>query len=276
MTASSKARPKTAADHVRELVRPFTTVELVPNRVPVPTTSPGLYPAWIPWPGTRVHHVQHLPLLSQVEQTVTGSTMGGGTFSAAYGSKPAGRIETLAFLERLERQSAELAVELGLPRLPLRARLARIGSVLPERPHRLVKAWWVTARVLTQHDGPPFSPDVPCGHLECSRRGTMRVRPTDRLAVCVECHTVWTDEGDESMSFARLTLWIRWASEHLKGLRHWVPATVTNSGYGEELGYQVECTECVDERLYLAQLEAERLRAARPRRRSLVDSVVGA
>lgn len=288
-------RPKmVAADHIRELTRGFTTVELVPNeiRLPIPTTTRRRGAGWLilPAPGTRVHHVTNLPLLDQLEATVTGSTIATeGAYGVAYGSKPAGRLDVLALLERIQRQSHDLACELGIEtvdrtrtkgrHVPLRARLQAISGRIGDQPHPLVRSWWATARILTQHDGPPYAPRIPCPVETCERVGSLRVRLSERLAFCVECHTVWADDNDDpSVSFGRLAVWSTWATEHLEGDRHWVPSTGagsyddlgygTNLGYDRPLGYVVVCGECEAERAGMRARKRARIAAARAAKRA--------
>lgn len=273
----------TAADHIRELTQGFTTAAHAPNWAPTPTTNPGPYHqdtrnGWVLLPGTRIHTVRNPGLLDQLRQTVTGTTMtADGTYTAAYGSKPAGRLDVLAFLHRIDHQSRQLAIDLGFEtpdrtrtpgtHLPLTERLHRIAGALPDKPHPTVRSWWATARVLTQHDGPPFSPRVPCPIETCETHGGLRVRVEERLAICVECHHVWADDNPHhEATFGRLAVWIRWASEHLSGLRHWVPATHDNSGYDQAFGYQIECPECAPERRAIATRRAAALTKARRNR----------
>lgn len=246
----------TPADHIRELTQTFTTAEHV--------RQPVLDPDGRWRTHDRIHHVTHQALLDQIADTVTGSTTAGEIFRAAYGSKPAGRIDCLAYLERLDRQSRDLALEHGLPLLPLRPRLTALAGVLGDRPHHVVKGWWATARVLSHHDGPPHAPDVPCPEETCERWGTIRARLDERIAVCVECHHVWSDEDG---TFGRLAIWAQWAAEHLRGPRHW-RSEDDQTGY-PGLGYRVECVECHPERLAMAVREADRLRAVRVRRATL-------
>jgi hypothetical protein len=201
---------------------------------------------------SRLHQVTHLPLLEQIEHTLTRPGFDGAP--GAYASKPAGRIDCLAFLERIQAQSLRLATELGIPLMPLRARLARLSGAIGGTEDHQVRSWWATARVLTQHDGPPFSPDVPCPNEDCERWGSIRVRLDPKIAVCVECHTVWCDADG---TYGRLAVWAGWAAEHLRGPRHWVPA------YDPALGYRVECEECQPVRVGMAVREGERLRAVR-------------
>jgi len=242
-----------AADHIRQLTQGHTTTEHI--RRPKQGTD-GRYRT-----ETYLHTVTHPALLDQLDQTVTGATGGGETIRTAYGSKPAGRIDVLAFLERIDKQSKTIATQHGIPNLPLRRRLQAIGGILGDATDRTVRSWWSTARILTTHDTPPFAPDVPCPIETCERRGTLRVRIEEQAGVCVECHTVW-DETD----FGRLRLWVEWSAEHLRGPQHWVNSEDTH-GYDEQLGYVVECQSCVPWRAGMAERETARLSQAPTRTR---------
>lgn len=179
-------------DYVSDLLYPFTTSE--------------------PYPDRRGRHtVRHPALLDQLNNTLTGSTTAGDPVRSQPGARPAGRMDVLAFLERLDKQSAVLAAELGLSQhMPLRSRLSALSGKLGLVEHTLVRSWWTTARVLTSFDSPAFSPDVPCP--DCGRRGALRVRiherEDERAAVCIECHHVW-----DGPHFGMLAMWIRHASD---------------------------------------------------------------
>lgn len=183
------------SDYIRQLTESFWTRERVPDRPPYIT--------------------EHAALLDQLANTLTGSTTGNDTVRGTAGARPAGRIDVLAFLERIQRESLDFAEDYGIPLLPLRPRLRRIGAVLGLQPDPIVRGWWVTARVLTSFDAAAYTPNVPCPNEDCERRGSLRVKvgeaEHERLAVCVECHTCW--DGPYFGVFAR---WVRWASEHLR------------------------------------------------------------
>jgi hypothetical protein len=186
-----------AADYVNDLIATFSTSEKAPG-----------------WKHPYVK--RHPALLDQLENTLTGSTTGGETIRTPAGSRPAGRIDVLAFLERIQAESAELATGYGIPLLPLRARLSRLAGAMGLDDPAPVRAWWVTARVLTSFDSPAFAPNVPCPNEECERRGSLRVRleedVTRCMAVCVECHRTWDGEY-----FGVFAAWIRWSYDHLVG-----------------------------------------------------------
>ena len=242
------------ADMIRELIDSHVCHEqgpyLHPIRVPVPNVgnpANGWTRIVIPVNG---HHVKHPALLDQLEATVTGRTLadephGGGIPQ----SKPAGRIDVLAYLQRLDRESRELAQELDVPALPLRDRLVKIGAKLTTHRNARVHSWWVTARVLTQHDTRPYSPTVPCPNEECEQIGTIRVRLDQRIASCTECHDSWDDSEGRFQSLAN---WCAWAAEHLKGPRHWST---------DADGYPIECVTCLATRQEMAKRKAERIAA---------------
>lgn len=244
------------ADMIRELIHSYTTHEqgnyLHPIRVPIPNVgnpSNGWTRIVIPVNG---HHINHPPLLDQLEATVTGRTLaddphgGGGPQS-----KPAGRIDVLAFLHRIDTSSTKLAEELGTPtRTPLRDRLSKIGAALGTDTNTTVRGWWITARVLTQHDTPPYSPAVPCPNEDCEKLGTIRVRLDQRIASCTDCHDVWTHTDGRYQALAN---WCAWAAEHLNGPRHWTTDTD---------GYPVECTACLATRQEMAKRLTDRINAA--------------
>jgi hypothetical protein len=183
------------SDYIRQLVDGFWTRERPEG-----------------WDRPFIAH--HAALLDQLENTLTGSTTGNDTVRTTAGSRPAGRVDVLAFLERIQSESLRLADELEVDTLPLRPRLRRIAGKLGLQPEPVVRGWWVTARVLTSFDAPAFIPNVPCPNELCERRGTLRVKVAQRteecMGVCVECHQVW--DGPYFGVFAQ---WIRWASDHL-------------------------------------------------------------
>jgi hypothetical protein len=188
-----------AADYINQLLHPFTTTEKVP---------------------LGVYRVKHPALLDQIEWTVTTATTSGQVFHSAFGSKPAGRLDALVFLGRLEKQSVEIASRYGIKNMPLRARLGEISGKLGASPDPVVERWWATARILTQHDTPPVALNVICPNEACDTRGSLRVRldSEEDMAVCTHCGQVWTERTQET--FNRLVVWVRWASVHLVGPYH--------------------------------------------------------
>ena len=231
-----------AADHINQLLYPFTTTELamlpVARRAPVPSLTHKT--VWVSVPPKKwklgSYTVKHMGLLDQIENTVTGSQTGGEVFHAAYGSKPAGRIDCLSFLARIDDQSLVLAARHHIELCPLRPRLGQLSAELGLKTDKTVTGWWVSARVLTQHDNPPLAPNAPCPNEECDQRGSLRVRFDPNVALCTHCGSTWSDDTDDPVeSFGRLAVWVRWASEHLAGP-------------------EIHCQECREER----QLRAER------------------
>jgi hypothetical protein len=182
------------SDYVRQLVDGFWTRERIP--------------------GFKPYVAQHASLLDQLENTLTGSTTGTDPVRGPSGSRPAGRIDVLAFLERIQQQSVELATELksASAAAPCAASPYRRRARAHSRP---ASPWMVgNGSGADQLRLPAFTPNVPCPNEKCERRGTLRVKvgdaPEQRMAVCTECHWVW--DGPYFGVFAE---WVRWASEHL-------------------------------------------------------------
>jgi hypothetical protein len=232
------AKELTAEEAIAQLIYPFRTSEAL--------SVPGMQ-----------HVVWHPSLLDQIEKTVTRSTMTGQVFHAAYASKPAGRIDSIAFLDRIQKQSLEKAAEFGIQLIPLRERLALLSRGLGARIDPVVTGWWISARVLTQHDEAAMALNVPCPRETCDTWGALRVRFNPHLAFCVNCHATWAEHSQEpEQQFGRLAVWVQWASEHLPGPEHKVKG--------------ITCQECAGER----QSRAERLsaRASNRGRNSVASS----
>jgi hypothetical protein len=232
--------PHLAADHIRDLIRGYTTTDRIDRFVPIPNV--GDTPTWT---RTRVlHTVTHQPLLDQLEEAVQQAKDSGDYAGGAAKSKPAARLDAIATLQRIDKQSKAVARELGLDPAPLRARLSAISGKIGSNPHPTVRKWWVAARCATGWETAPYSPDVPCPNIECERWSSVRIRLDQYLAHCVECGETW----DES-NFTQLGDYVRWASEHLRGPRHWK--------YDAD-GFPVECVECLVERQVMAERKAAR------------------
>lgn len=221
----------TALDQIEHLTIGFTTSEVVPSSAVPPSER-------VAGASTVRHIVHHPSLLDQIENTTTTSTTAGEMVRTHPRSKPAGRLECIAFVQRLDVQAASLAREVGVdPDLPLRARLRAIGGVLGRTTHRSVTGWWTAARILTQHEGRPLAPRAPCPVETCDQMGSLRVRFDPKSGLCVACGTVWSDDlGDPVHSFGRLAVWVRWSAEHLLG-----PVHLDDEGN--------TCQECIVDRL---------------------------
>lgn len=225
--------PLLAADHIRHLIRG----EVITNRVDRFTHDPNRK-RWGGWTKTSaIHVVTHAPLLDQLEAAIQHGR-GTDTPSGIHQSKPCGRLDALQTLQRIDKQSAAYAATLGVPPQPLRARLSAISGKIGATQDAKVRAWWVSARCITGWEEPAYQPHVPCPNLDCERWDTLRIRIHDAIGTCIECGTTW--HGDQ---FPTLGDYIRWASEHLTGPRHW--------RYDDE-GYPVECVDCLMERQAMA------------------------
>jgi Zn ribbon nucleic-acid-binding protein len=242
-----------AADHVRELVQPYTTFEAETTqagvRVPVPTTNRRDLPAWIVVPRGTGLSVTHPSLLTQLRRATAGAT-GLSDSDAAAGtakSKPAAHLEALDVLRRIDAQSHEYAVELDIeqprrtrtvvPSLALEDRLLAISGKVGSEPDRRVRSWWASARLVTHWDSPPLRPHgAPCP--SCWETDTLRIRLDDELAVCTGCGDTWDRTGHpDHGSLDMLGQHVRWCTEHdVTKPRHWMLDANT------ELA---ECTECL-------------------------------
>jgi hypothetical protein len=245
-----------SADHINQLLYPFSTTERA--MLPIPAKK-GRPPTgrFLAGPYT----VRHPALLDQIENTVTGSTTAGQTFHAAYGSKPAGRLDCLQYMARIDKQSLQLAGRYHIALCPLRPRLGQIAGRVGLATNSTVTGWWVSARVLTQHDGPPVSPNVPCPVEDCDVRGSLRVRFDPNVAMCTHCGMTWSDGATDPVeSFGRLVVWVRWAADHLAGPEHVVQ--------GEQ------CDECAVERTLRAERTVIRMALLRTGRVGVGHGVV--
>lgn len=241
--------PMLAADHIRELTRTHPTRDKIDRYVPIPNTAAT--GAW-----TRIREtvtVYHDPLLDQLEQATTNTSGGGAYGGGSAASKPAARLDAIAVLQRIDRGSATLATTLGIPAAPMRRRLGLIAGKVGSTLDPAVAAWWVAARCATGWETPAYAPDVPCPNMDCERWSTLRIRLTDGIGHCIECGATW--QADQ---FSVLGDYIRWASEHLRGARHWK--------YDAE-GYPIECVECLGEREAMAVRKCDRSKAPNHGRR---------
>lgn len=251
--------PMHAADHIRELIRPYATTETVTQ----PTEG-----ADGRWRTTRrLHTVHHPSLLDQLEQAITGASglsdedAGKATFT----SKPAARVEALDVLAMIDRESLDLAVELDLeqeprtvtvvPHMALTPRLLAISGKVGDREHPVVARWWTSARITTQWESRPFHPKgAPCP--QCWEATGLRVVLSDELARCTECRHTWDGPG-----FRVLAQHVKWCTDHeVTKPRHWLV---------DDDGHPVECVECLPFRDAYAEWRVTRAKdkAAQEQRR---------
>ena len=217
--------PMLAADHIRELVRPYATHTIIPSEDDEPA---------------RVHTVHHPSLLNQLRNATSGATNLSDS-DAARGiatSKPACHLEALDVLARIDKQSRRLAddVEAG-DHHNLEERLLAISGQIGAGIDQRVRSWWASARLTTHHDAPPIRPyGVPCP--ECWETDSLRIRLDDEVAACNDCGAVWDRTGDaDHGSLDILGQHVSWCTEHeITKARHW---TV------DEAGFPIECTKCL-------------------------------
>lgn len=233
--------PMLAADHIRELVQPYTTTDTV--RQPQQGDDGR-------WRTTRrLHTVNHPALLDQLAAAAgdSSSLSDDDASRSAFKSKPAAHLEALDILGRIDARSHELAVDLGIeqPRrtrtvvagLSLRDRLLAISGKIGDQPHPAVKSWWAMARVATHWDAPPLRPHAtPCP--ACWATDSLRIRLDEYLASCTACGTLWDQSGDPRHgSLQVLAAHVKWCAEHEVGRpRHW---------RHDDTGELIECTGCL-------------------------------
>lgn len=233
--------PMLAADHIRELTRAYTTTETV--------TQPTAGPDGIWRPTRRLHTVHHPSLLAQLAAAAGDSSNLSDDDSgrSSFASKPAAHLEALDVLGRIDTDSRELAIDLGIeepprtktvvPTKPLNDRLLAISAKVGDQTHPRVKGWWAMARVATHWDAPPLRPHgVPCP--ECWATDSLRIRLDEYLASCTSCGTVWDQTGDPAHgSLQVLAAHVKWCAEHdVSKPRHWLH---------DPTGELVECTQCL-------------------------------
>lgn len=234
----------TAADMIRELIRPYVTRHAgtfgLRTRVPVPRTDGPKY-AWTTAVLPATHHTANHPaLLDQLEQAagIRSAVSDDDAGASAFGSKPPTHLEALRLIDRIDRQSRQMEHRLGIAHVPgVRPRLSRIGGLLGIEPDPTVRSWWASARILTHWDTPAYRPQgAPCP--QCWETNSIRIRFDDELAVCSECGTVWDREGGtENGSLDLLGQHVAWCTDHdVTKPRHWLY---------DDHGYPVECVECL-------------------------------
>lgn len=220
--------PMLAADHIRELTRPYLTSESVTQPVEGDDGK---------WRTTRrLHTVHHQSLLNQLHAAITGasSLSDEDAGRSTFGSKPAARLEALAVIGMIETESQELADTLEIPRKrgTLTDRLLAISGKVGDREHPAPKRWWTAARITTQWESRPFHPKgAPCP--QCWETSSLRVVLSEELARCTECGFSWDDNA-----FRVLAQHVKWCTDHeVTKPRHWL--------IDEHTTELVECTECL-------------------------------
>lgn len=235
----------TISDLIGQLIRPRKHTTTLP-------TSDGT---------TNTHTSHHPPLLDELESNTTTAKVGVERYHSAPKSKPAGRLDAVALLHRIDKEADQIATVISSRRIgTLRDRLSSISGTIADQDHitnkwahQLITGWVIAAKVITGWDTVPFTPDVPCPNVECERRGTIRIRVEDQVALCIECATHWTPDD-----ILQLGQYVAWASEHLRGAKHWIT---------DDDGYPTECVDCLATREQMAErANARRSEAAQPRR----------
>lgn len=163
------------------------------------------------------HTTQVPPLLVQLRYAdwTKGNTRGG----SGYESRPAASIESLTVLSMIDLQASRWIRDLGEddPVATISC-VSLLGGLLPSttrcrRHHPLVdreqrkvtcctwhaiehdvRRWWTQARIVTNWDLPAWRPDNTCPN--CAVRRSLRIRLSERIGLCVECHETWSPSSD--------------------------------------------------------------------------------
>lgn len=151
---------------------------------------------------SRRHHTSSPSLLTQLwaNDTPNAAEAGGGA-RPGYGSKPAAGLESLDAAQRIDVEASAWVRRLGQDDqggtvacvLRLNGLAASVDHDTRKAILRDVRRWWTQARIVTGWDSPAWTPDNTCPI--CSERGTLRVRLSDRIAMCTsqECRTTWDE-----------------------------------------------------------------------------------
>lgn len=198
MTTTSN-RPDTL-DMLAQLTRPHQHAEAYTHEANGTTYTTR-------WPVTAP------PLVDQLQHA--SPLTGGDVTGTGYGSRPAGNLEALDTLIRIDLEAARWVRDLGdddpgTTRGCLQ-HLAGLYAGLPIPTHKMqrepgqpptcctrhhidydVRRWWSQARIVSGWDTPAWKPDNTCPL--CGHRGTLRIRTTDMAALCTQCHETWDSD----------------------------------------------------------------------------------
>lgn len=163
--------------------------------------------------GTRYtgHHRVTVPALIDQLAHATPMTSDGDRGGSGYVSRPTASLEALDTLIRIDLAAARWVRDLGEDdpgdQIESRTGQSVTGSgtkacirllnglaASAEKPARDaitadVRRWWTWARIASGWDTPPWKPDNTCP--ACERRGTLRIRFSDKAGYCVECRATW-------------------------------------------------------------------------------------
>jgi hypothetical protein len=182
---------------IRELCHPSTHTE----RIQQPHTNTDGSITW----HTTTHQTTSPPLLDQLLATHTANGQQGGS-ATGFASQPPANVGAIDAAIRIDIAAARWVRDLGeddpgntkqvvLKLSGLLPSVVRCGKK-PEPEcctwHLIetdIRHWWTTARCVTGWDEAPWKPDNTCPL--CTERRSLRIRLTDHLATCTECHASW-------------------------------------------------------------------------------------
>jgi hypothetical protein len=186
-TAPSHSRADEAGDELRTMLRDLARSHR--HREPFTRTDDG----GTSWAG---HHTTFVPpLLVQALDTLTRIDLGAARWVRDMGEDDPG-------------STIGCVVRLGAL-LPSAKRCHRQRAVLEDITRRVtcctwhaveadVRRWWTQARIVAGWDSPPWRPDNTCP--VCGVRRALRVRLSDRVGFCTECHETWAPQDYQSLA----------------------------------------------------------------------------
>lgn len=147
------------------------------------------------------HHTTRVPsLMQQLWDNDTPSAAVQDGPRPGYASKPVARLDALDTATRIDLDAAAWIRDLGeddrhtdtaATIRQLHALSVSADQVTRDAIEADIRAWWTRARIVTGWDSPAWEPDATCP--VCSERGTLRVRLSTQIGMCVNdaCRSVW-------------------------------------------------------------------------------------
>lgn len=211
-TAQHDTRQDIAGDELRHMIAELSRTTRHRETYTIQHAGTAWSQAW----STRVP-----PLLVQLRYA--DSPTQGGRGGSGFESRPAASIESLDTLTRIDLQVSRWIRDLGEDDptstvgcvrllgglLPSTTRCKRTRPVVHEVTRKVtcctwhavehdVRRWWTQARIVTGWDSPPWRPDNTCPN--CGVRRALRIRLSERVGYCSECHETWGPDAYQSLA----------------------------------------------------------------------------
>lgn len=143
-----------------------------------------------------VHATRHPSLLAQLGAAVEPSQATSAQEGArpGFASAPSARLDAIDALLKIDAQAGSWVSRLGGSRGDTATNVRRAAAlgVGNRSVEHAVQHWWTRARVVTGWDSPAWRPDATCPL--CGKRGGLRVRVLESVALCVECEESWSPD----------------------------------------------------------------------------------